>query len=62
MKKKKKKNLNLPSDVVDESTGEAKFIHKLLLTDTQISRLCEPFAKKLPAIIKLSKTQLSKMI
>ena len=36
--------------------------HDLLLTDRQVSNLCKSFANNLPTDIKLSKTQLSKMI
>ena len=35
---------------------------KLLLTNRQVSNLCKAFANQLSADIKLSKTQLSKMI
>ena len=38
------------------------FPHKLLLTNRQIANLRKAFAKYLSADIKLSKTQLSKMI
>ena len=34
----------------------------LLVTDTQVSRLHKAFANNSPANIKLSKTQLSKMV
>ena len=42
--------------------NEANFPHKLLLTNTQVSNLLKTFANNLSADIKLSKTQLSKMI
>ena len=42
--------------------NEANFPHKLLLTNTQVSNLRKTFANNLSADIKLSKTQLSKMI
>ena len=42
--------------------GEGNFPHKLLLTDRQVANLSEAFANYLSADIKLSKTQLSKMI
>ena len=38
------------------------FLHKLLLTNRQISNLCKAFANHSSADIKLSKPQLSKMI
>ena len=41
---------------------ETNFPHKLLLSDTQILRLCKAFANNSSAHIKLSKTQLSKMV
>ena len=37
------------------------FPRKLLLINTQVSRLCQAFANKSSANIKLSKTQLSKI-
>ena len=42
--------------------NETNFPHKLLLTNRQVSNLCKAFANHLSADIKLSKTQLSKMI
>ena len=42
--------------------NEANFPHKLLLTNTQVSNLRKAFANNSSADIKLSKTQLSKMI
>ena len=41
---------------------ETNFPRKLLLTNRQVSSLCKAFANHLSADIKLSKTQLSKMI
>ena len=38
------------------------FLIKLLLTNRQVSNLCKAFANYLSTDIKLSKTQLSKMI
>ena len=38
------------------------FPHKLLLTNRQVTNLCKAFANKLSTDIKLSKTQLSKMV
>ena len=48
--------------MVGSSNDEANFTHKLLLANTQISRLCKGFANGSSANIKFSKTQLSKMI
>ena len=42
--------------------NETNFPHELLLTNGQVSNLCKAFANHLSANIKLSKTQLSKMI
>ena len=41
---------------------ETNFPHKLLLTNRQVANLCKAFADKSSADIKLSKTQISKMI
>ena len=42
--------------------NETNFPHKLLLTNRQVSNLRKAFSNYLSADIKLSKTQLSKMI
>ena len=42
--------------------NETDFPHKLLLTNRQVSNLRKTFANHLSTDIKLSKTQLSKMI
>ena len=42
--------------------NESNFPHKLLLTNRQVVNLRKAFANYLSAYIKLSKTQLSKMI
>ena len=42
--------------------NESSFPHKLLLTNRQVANLCTAFANYLSADMKLSKTQLSKMI
>ena len=41
---------------------ETNFPHKLLFSNRQVSNLCKAFANHSSADIKLSKTQLSKMI
>ena len=41
---------------------ETNFPHKLLLTNRQVADLCKAFANNLSSDIKLSKTQISKMI
>ena len=52
--------LRLSSNMIGDN--EANFSHKLLLTNTQVSNLRKAFANNSSANIKLSKTQLSKMI
>ena len=53
-------DLRLSSSMIDDN--ETNFHHKLLLTNRQVSNLRKAFANHLSADIKLSKTQLSKMI
>ena len=53
--------LRLSSNVVGDSNDENNFPHKLLLTNTQVSRLPKGFANNSSAYIKLSKTQLHKI-
>ena len=52
--------LRLSSNMIGDN--EANFPHKLLLTDRQVASLRKSFASHSSADIKLSKTQLSKMI
>ena len=52
--------LRLSSNMIGDN--ENNFPHKSLLTNTQVSNLCKAFANNSSANIKLSKTQLSKMI
>ena len=47
--------LNLSSNVIGGSNDEPYFPHKLLLTDTQVLSLCQAFANRSSASIKLSK-------
>ena len=54
--------LRLSSNMIGDSNDEANFPHQLLLTNTQVSNLGKAFANNSSANIKLSKTQLSKMI
>ena len=53
--------LNLSSNIVGDSNDENNFLHKLLLTNTQISKLHKPFSNNSSANIKLSKAQLHKI-
>ena len=43
-------------------SNATNFPHELLLTDRQVSNICKSFANNSSTDIKLSKTQLSKMI
>ena len=52
--------LRLSSNMI--GNNETNFPHKLLLTDRQVASLHKSFASHSSADIKLSKTQLSKMI
>ena len=52
--------LRLSSNMIGDN--ETKFPQTLLLTNTQVSHLRKAFANHSSADIKLSKTQLSKMI
>ena len=49
------------SNVIGDSNGNNNFLHKLLLTNTQVSRLRKAFVNGLSANIKLSKTHLHKL-
>ena len=52
--------LRLSSNMIGDN--EANFPHQLILTNAQVSNLRKTFANNSSADIKLSKTQLSKMI
>ena len=52
--------LNILSNVIGNSNDEYNFLHKLLLINTQVLRLCKAFANNLSPNIKLPKTQLPK--
>ena len=54
--------LRLSSNMIGNSDDETNFPHKLLLTNRQVENLRKAFANKSSTDIKLSKTQLSKMI
>ena len=53
--------LNLLSNLIGNFSDETNFLHKLLLTDTQVSKIRKAFANGSSANIKFSKSQLSKM-
>ena len=54
--------LNLSSNLIANSNDETNFPHKLLLTNTQVSKIRKGFANSSSTNIKFWKTQLSKMI
>ena len=53
--------LKFSSNVVCNFNEENNFLHKLLLTNKQLSRLCKALINNFSANIKLSKTQLHNM-
>ena len=53
--------LKISSNVVGNSNDENNFPNKLLLTNTQVLKLCKAFANNSSANIKLSKTQMHKI-
>ena len=53
--------LKISSNVIGDSHDENNFPHKLLLTNTQVSRFCKALANVSSANIKKSKTQLSRI-
>ena len=56
-----KVTLELSSNVIGDSNDKNNFSHKLLSTNTQVSKIRKAFANGSPANIKLSKTQLHKI-
>ena len=52
----------LLSNMIGNSDDEINFPHELLLTNRQVANLCRAFANNSSTDIKLSKTQLSKII
>ena len=48
--------------MIGSSDDETNFPHKLLLTNKKVSNLCKAFANHLSTHIKLSKTQLFKIV
>ena len=48
--------------MVGNSNDNTNFPHELLLTEMQVENICKSSANHLSTDIKLSKTQLSKMI
>ena len=54
--------LRLSSNMIGNSGDGTDFPHELLLTNREVANLHKAFTNNLPTDIKLSKTQLSKMI
>ena len=54
--------LKLSPNMIGVSNDKTNFAHELLLTDRQVSNIGKAFTNNSSADIKLSKTQLSKMI
>ena len=54
--------LRLSSNMIGNTDDETNFPHKLFLTNRQVANLRKAFSKHTSTDIKLSKTQLSKMI
>ena len=54
--------LRISSNMVGNSNDNTNFPHELLLTNRQVENIHKSFANHLSTDIKLSKTQLSKMI
>ena len=54
--------MRLSSNMIGNSDDNTNFLHELLLTNRQVPNLRKAFAKNTSTDIKLSKTQLSKMI
>ena len=54
--------LRIPSNMIGNSNNNINFPHKLLLTNREVANIRKAFAKNTTTDIKLSKTQLSKMI
>ena len=53
--------LKISSNIVGDSNDENNFPHKLLLTNTQVSKLRKAFANNYSTNIKLSKAQSHKI-
>ena len=54
--------MRLSSNVIGKSDNKINFPHELLLNNRQVGNLRKAFANYLSTDIKLSKTQLSKMM
>ena len=54
--------LRLSSNIIGNSVDNTNFLHELLSTNRQVANLRKAFAKNTSTDIKLSKTQLLRMI
>ena len=52
--------MKLSSNLIGNSNNESNLPHKLLLTNTQVSKIRKAFANGSSAKLKLSKTELPK--
>ena len=62
VKNANKVTLKLSSNMIGNSNDETNFPHNLLLTDRHVSKIRKSFANNSSDKIKLSKTQLSKIV
>ena len=62
IKNRTKVTLKLSSNVIRDSKNKNNFQHKLLLTNTQVLKLHKALTNNYLANIKLSKTQLHKIV
>ena len=62
IKNKSELVLKLSSNMIGNSNDKTNFLHELLLTNRQVANLRKASANHLSTDIRLSKTQLSKMI
>ena len=53
--------LNLSSNLIGNSNDKTNFLHKFLITNTQVSKIRKGFANGSSTDLKFSKAQLSKM-
>ena len=52
------RKLNISSNAIGDSNDKTSFLHRSLLNNTLVWRLCKAFENNSSANIKLSKTQL----
>ena len=55
-------DLRLSANMIDDYDDKINFLHELVSTNSQVATLRTAFANKSSTDIKLSKTQISKMI